>query len=343
MREFFNLTFEQKKKFSDWFGMKQNGFSDIHFDNHLTHRKPENRDVFQIHMDSCSERPNIWPNASFEKNCKDVYDLLSTAAVGALKSLEFHLQCPEGSLKNLLAFMANSKKNEMSQNTNFSMFRYHNDKEYEYPSTQKCMVHEDSGLITLLPRSTFPGLEILDYSKEQWIPIERYTKKNDVLVIIGLVMEKVTRGYFQATTHRVVREPGKIRYSMPLEFKPYSETMIAPLDCGAVKNHKAKERPKDPLKGNVHPAICDECGHYITDKRNKCKECDDFDLCEKCYPKRNTIHPLHSFKEIQSTLWPYQEDKPILAEDFFHQFYRQKSLDKMFRQKTIGELSWYKG
>ncbi len=64
------------------------------------------------------------------------------------------------------------------------MFRYNDDKKI-YKSTQKCMVHQDSGVITLLPRATVPGLELLDSKKGGWMPIEKFTKPNDVLVFLG--------------------------------------------------------------------------------------------------------------------------------------------------------------
>jgi hypothetical protein len=89
-------------------------------------------------------------------------------------------------------------------------------------------------------------------------------------------MEKLTKGFLPARTHRVVRQPNTIRYSMPLEFKPYNSTIIRPLPSPLLENFVAPPRPEDPTKGRVHPALCDCCGHYIIDLRYKCIDCSDY-------------------------------------------------------------------
>lgn len=40
---------------------------------------------------------------------------------------------------------------ELNTNTNFCLFRYSDD-DKKYRAKQKCMIHQDSGVITLLPR-----------------------------------------------------------------------------------------------------------------------------------------------------------------------------------------------
>jgi len=125
---------------------------------------------------------------------------------------------------------------KQSQNTNLSVFRYFED-QVKYREPQRCMVHQDRGLITLLPRSTFPGLEVL--CREVWIPIESFISEEDIVLYFGLAMQQVTSSKVRSVTHRVVRQPGKIRYSSPFELKPNSEAVLKPLD---------ERRRSEPLK-----------------------------------------------------------------------------------------------
>jgi len=49
----------------------------------------------------------------------------------------------------------------------------------------------------------------------------------------------------------------------------------------------------------VHPALCDSCNSRIIGIRFKCIDCPDYDLCENCMPKANTIHDsTHTFAKI---------------------------------------------
>jgi next-to-BRCA1 protein 1 len=48
-----------------------------------------------------------------------------------------------------------------------------------------------------------------------------------------------------------------------------------------------------------HPipiASCDFCDSVINGTRYKCKDCPDFDLCERCIALADTQHPGHTFE-----------------------------------------------
>lgn len=51
-----------------------------------------------------------------------------------------------------------------------------------------------------------------------------------------------------------------------------------------------------PQSEVVHPAVCDSCHNRIKGIRNKCQQCPDFDLCEKCFSEK--IHSEHAFIQI---------------------------------------------
>jgi hypothetical protein len=227
---------------------------------------------------------------------------------------------------------------EPSKNTatNLCFFRYNDDKNI-YTKTQKCMVHQDSGLITLLPRSTFPGIELLHKDQKHWIPVEKYTKSNDVLVFVGQVMERITQGYIPAAVHRVVREPATERYSMPFEVKPNGEIFLQPIKTQAIDDFKAsnQKRPNALTQDRIHMTICDECGQFIIGMRHKCLTCLDYDLCAQCSAKNNKFHfhdQSHSFNSIAKPKTDEEgQDEPVLMQSFLRHIQMKRELNKMCR------------
>ena len=77
-----------------------------------------------------------------------------------------------------------------------------------------------------------------------------------------------------------------------------------------VENDKKEEKKEE--KKVIHPNyICDGCEmNPIVGKRYKCKQCKDFDFCEKCYEKNQKIHG-HEFELIE---------KPVFQNIFFPNF-----------------------
>lgn len=109
-----------------------------------------------------------------------------------------------------------------SPETNLSMFRYSDTQNYSH--TQNCMVHKDNGFITLLPKSTAAGIQVLH--NDQWFPMEEFTKEGQMLVYLGESSEVMSNHFLSALRHRVVRQPGGIRYSSPFEVKALKKAEI---------------------------------------------------------------------------------------------------------------------
>ena len=88
--------------------------------------------------------------------------------------------------------------------------------------------HEDINLITVLPVSTAPGLELLTRDGT-WMAVQ--PPPGTVICDTGDMMQELTNGRLPATTHRVVNPPGSdrsARYSLPFFMHPRSEV---PLDA----------------------------------------------------------------------------------------------------------------
>lgn len=90
--------------------------------------------------------------------------------------------------------------------------------------------HEDINLMTVLPMSREPGLELLTRDG-RWLAVN---PPPDVMVVdTGDMMHLLTGGRVPATTHRVVNPPGDLarrsRYSLPFFCHPHPDFVLSPL------------------------------------------------------------------------------------------------------------------
>lgn len=92
----------------------------------------------------------------------------------------------------------------------------------------RASAHEDINLLTILPASNGPGLEILAKNGE-WLRIE--DRDDQVLVNTGDMLAEASRGYFPSTTHRVASEDPNLaadsRMSMPLFLHPRPDVQLS--------------------------------------------------------------------------------------------------------------------
>jgi isopenicillin N synthase-like dioxygenase len=95
------------------------------------------------------------------------------------------------------------------------------------PGAVRAAAHEDINLLTVLPASTRPGLELL-LRDGTWLPVE--TPPDVMICDTGDMMQLVTAGDLPATTHRVVNPEGSDggRLSMPFFLHPHPHAMLQP-------------------------------------------------------------------------------------------------------------------
>ena len=74
----------------------------------------------------------------------------------------------------------------------------------EEPSAIRAAAHEDINLLTLLPVSAEPGLEVLTKAGE-WEAVPG--QAGDIVINAGDMLQEATSRYFPSTSHRVVNPP----------------------------------------------------------------------------------------------------------------------------------------
>lgn len=118
--------------------------------------------------------------------------------------------------------------------TIFRFFHY-----YATKGRDACQVHTDIGLLTLIPASTLPSLEVMDFDEFDWYNFERPLQRNDVMVLCGETLERLTAYYFRAVVHRVCPTLDQ-RYSLVYLMRARPDAM---LDAVALQS---------PLLGTVY-------------------------------------------------------------------------------------------
>jgi isopenicillin N synthase-like dioxygenase len=97
------------------------------------------------------------------------------------------------------------------------------------PGAVRAAQHEDINLMTVLPASTRPGLELLTRDGT-WMPVQ--PPPGVMVCDTGDMMQLLTGGRLPATTHRVVNPEGSDggRYSMPFFVHPHPDQLLSPPD-----------------------------------------------------------------------------------------------------------------
>jgi isopenicillin N synthase-like dioxygenase len=97
-----------------------------------------------------------------------------------------------------------------------------------HQATTWAAAHEDINLITILPASDAPGLQVQDKNGE-WLDVA--SNGNQVIVNIGDMLQEASGGYFPSTSHRVVTPAGTDnrsgRMSLPLFLHPRPEVVLS--------------------------------------------------------------------------------------------------------------------
>ncbi len=108
------------------------------------------------------------------------------------------------------------------------------------PGAVRAAPHEDINLMTVLPSSTRPGLEVMSRDG-RWITVD---PPADVMICdTGDMMALLTANRLPATTHRVVNPPSPDggRLSMPFFLHPHPDALLAPMVPGFARAVSARE------------------------------------------------------------------------------------------------------
>lgn len=97
------------------------------------------------------------------------------------------------------------------------------------PGAVRAAAHEDINLITILPASNEPGLQV-QTRDGVWLDVP--TDFGNLIINSGDMLQEASGGYYPSTTHRVINPDGaartQSRISLPLFLHPRPEVVLSP-------------------------------------------------------------------------------------------------------------------
>jgi isopenicillin N synthase-like dioxygenase len=123
--------------------------------------------------------------------------------------------------------------------------------------------HTDYGLLTILRQDEAGGLEVK--SKCGWIAAPPFP--DSFVCNIGDMLDRMTRGLYRSTAHRVRNLARRDRLSFPFFFDPNFNAEVRPIDALAVKNFR-DDRAERWDRASVH-AFSGTYGDYLLRKVSK--------------------------------------------------------------------------
>jgi hypothetical protein len=82
-----------------------------------------------------------------------------------------------------------------------------------------CPEHQDLDLMTIIPKSNIPCLEVYDFIKDSWVNVELQMNDGDVVILVGEFLNFLSNGYYITAPHRVISNRDA-RYSLTYDLQP---------------------------------------------------------------------------------------------------------------------------
>ncbi len=164
---------------------------------------------------------NVWPAevTRFKDTFQELYRIFDRTGLKILQAIARYLKIDEG-------FFADTVRDGNS----VMRLLHYPPIEGEPGSHVRAGAHEDINTITLLLGADEAGLELLT-KDGRWIPVS--PNPGELVVNIGVMLQRLTNGQLRSTSHRVVNPPPerrkRSRYSMPFFLHFRSDFLIEPL------------------------------------------------------------------------------------------------------------------
>ena len=89
----------------------------------------------------------------------------------------------------------------------------------------RAAAHTDINLITILVSGSQPGLQVKD-KQGNWIDVK--SRKGQIVINIGDMLQECSNGYYPSTVHQVTnKKNNKSRFSIPLFLHPRDEVILS--------------------------------------------------------------------------------------------------------------------
>ena len=227
-RQTFGLPEDVKKQYEDPSISRQRGYTSFGVEKAKDRDVGDLKEFWHVGVELDDTHPlhqsgdipaNLYPRElpAFRDTFQELYGALATFAEELLVSIGEHIGVGEDQMRGMVS----------DSNSVLRVIHYP-DSPNAQPGAVRAAQHEDINLLTVLPVSTRPGLELLTREGE-WMAVN--ADPGVMICDTGDMMQLLTGGQLPATTHRVVN-PDKAdggRLSMPFFMHPNPDYLLEPL------------------------------------------------------------------------------------------------------------------
>ena len=224
----FGLPEGTKKQYETPEDGRQRGYTSFGVEHAKDSDKPDLKEFWHVGRSLSSDHElsaeglvpkNLFPAEvpAFGETMSKLFAAQESFANSLLDAIGDYLDLPKGTFAELIE----------DGNSVLRVINYPDPDGTAEPGAVRAAAHEDINLITVLPSSTRPGLQILTRDGE-WLPVQ--TPPDVMIVDTGDMMQLLTAGRLPATTHRVVNpdQSDGGRLSMPFFLHPHPKKMLIP-------------------------------------------------------------------------------------------------------------------
>jgi isopenicillin N synthase-like dioxygenase len=128
--------------------------------------------------------------------------------------------------------------------------------------------HTDYGVLTILKQDDVGGLQVKSRAGGQVSWVEAPPVPGSFVCNIGDMLDRMTRGVYRSTPHRVRNRAGRDRLSLPFFFDPSWTAEVRPIEAAALEGAAADDQAERWDRQSVH-AFRGTYGDYLLGKVGK--------------------------------------------------------------------------
>ena len=126
--------------------------------------------------------------------------------------------------------------------------------------------HTDYGVLTILRQDASGGLQVKSRAGGEVRWVEAPPLAGSFVCNIGDMLDRMTRGVYRSTPHRVLNRSGKDRMSLPFFFDPGWRAEVRPLEAPALRGAATAEDAHERWDGRSVHAFQGTYGDYLLGK-----------------------------------------------------------------------------
>ncbi len=228
-KDFFSLPVSTKKNYEIAGLAGQRGYTSFGREHAKQSKVADLKEFYQFgqYVDRSDSLADIYPEnpyvdemPSFSEYAEKLYKAFEHAGGHLLRAIAIHLGLEEEYFSQKI-----DRGNSILRSIHYPPIT-------EEPETAiRAEQHEDINLITLLVGASAGGLQLLN-SDNEWLDI--MPEKDEIVINVGDMLQRLTNNYLKSTTHRVVNPPKELwhvpRLSIPFFLHPKSEMDLTCLD-----------------------------------------------------------------------------------------------------------------